>query len=164
LRVGSLRKRKAISPVLATVILIAITLIAAIAVAGFVFGLFGTFTSSATLSIQAGTVICSKTGGQLIAGYAGSAVPASGCGFEVTNTGAGSGSLTAAGPANGAVTFGTLVCHTTAWVADAGCAITGNQNILVTVVWAGATPGQSVQGWVSPTAGAQLNFVTTVLS
>ena len=45
------RKRKAISPVLATVILIAITLIAAIAVAGFVFGLFGSFTSSATVQV-----------------------------------------------------------------------------------------------------------------
>jgi flagellin-like protein len=44
------RHRKAISPVLATVILIAITLIAAIAIAGFVFGLFGSFTSSAQVS------------------------------------------------------------------------------------------------------------------
>ncbi len=48
--VQSGKKRKAISPVLATVILIAITLIAAIAVAGFVFGLFGTFTSTATVT------------------------------------------------------------------------------------------------------------------
>jgi flagellin-like protein len=45
-------KRKAISPVLATVILIAITLIAAVAIAGFVFGLFGSFTSSAQVSAQ----------------------------------------------------------------------------------------------------------------
>jgi len=45
------KKRHAISPVLATVILIAITLIAAIAVAGFVFGLFGSFTSSATVQV-----------------------------------------------------------------------------------------------------------------
>ena len=46
------KQRKAISPVLATVILIAITLIAAIAIAGFVFGLFGSFTSSAQVSGQ----------------------------------------------------------------------------------------------------------------
>ncbi len=46
-----LRNRKAISPVLATVILIAITLIAAIAIAGFVFGLFGSFTSNAQVSV-----------------------------------------------------------------------------------------------------------------
>src|SRR5437879_2928688 len=53
------RKRKAISPVLATVILIAITLIAAIAIAGFVFGLFGSFTSSA--QVQASVVTCTYT-------------------------------------------------------------------------------------------------------
>ena len=47
---NSRKNRKAISPVLATVILIAITLIAAIAIAGFVFGLFGSFTSSAQVS------------------------------------------------------------------------------------------------------------------
>ena len=52
-------RRKAISPVLATVILIAITLIAAVAVSGFVFGLFGTFTNTARVS--AGTVSCSGT-------------------------------------------------------------------------------------------------------
>jgi len=53
------RNKKAISPVLATVILIAITLIASTAIAGFVFGLFGTFTSTAQVS--AGTVTCSGT-------------------------------------------------------------------------------------------------------
>jgi len=51
--------RKAISPVLATVLLIAITLIASAGIAGFVFGLFGTFTSTAQVS--AGTVSCSGT-------------------------------------------------------------------------------------------------------
>jgi len=50
----STKRRKAISPILATVILIAITLIAAIAIAGFVFGLFGSFTSSA--QVQAAPV------------------------------------------------------------------------------------------------------------
>ena len=55
------KNRKAISPVLATVILIAITLIAAIAVAGFVFGLFGTFT--ATAQVSAASVSCVYTTG-----------------------------------------------------------------------------------------------------
>jgi len=50
------KNRKAISPVLATVILIAITLIAAIAIAGFVFGLFGSFTSSAQVSVTQATL------------------------------------------------------------------------------------------------------------
>jgi len=51
MQINSARRRKAISPVLATVILIAITLIAAIAIAGFVFGLFGSFTSTAQVSV-----------------------------------------------------------------------------------------------------------------
>ena len=51
--------RKGISPVLATVILVAVTLTAAIGVGGFVFGLFGTFTSTA--EVEAGTATCSGT-------------------------------------------------------------------------------------------------------
>jgi len=54
------RNHKAISPVLATVILIAITLIAAVAIAGFVFGLFGTFTKTA--EVQSSAVACSGAG------------------------------------------------------------------------------------------------------
>jgi len=76
------RRRKAISPVLATVILIAITLIAAIAVAGFVFGLFGTFTSSATLQVTG--VVCHS--GAAAAAY---------CVLTISNTGGSSGSITA---------------------------------------------------------------------
>jgi archaeal type IV pilus assembly protein PilA len=53
---GHSHGRKAISPVIATVILIAITLIAAIAIAGFVFGLFGSFTSSAQVTATASCV------------------------------------------------------------------------------------------------------------
>jgi len=60
MRINSPKRRRAISPVLATVILIAITLIAAIAIAGFVFGLFGTFTSTAR--VQASATNCSWNG------------------------------------------------------------------------------------------------------
>ena len=44
-------RRSAISPVLATVILIAITLVAGVAIAGFAFGLFGTLSQSANVRI-----------------------------------------------------------------------------------------------------------------
>jgi flagellin-like protein len=57
---SSFERKKAISPVLATVILISITLIAATAVSGFVFGLFGTFTSTAVVSAS-GSSSCSGT-------------------------------------------------------------------------------------------------------
>jgi len=52
-------RRKAISPILATVILIAITLIASIAIGGFVFGLFGTYTNNA--KVEAVSYACSGT-------------------------------------------------------------------------------------------------------
>ena len=52
-------RRKAITPVLATVILIAITLIAAVAISGFVFGLFGNYTNVARVS--AATITCTGT-------------------------------------------------------------------------------------------------------
>jgi flagellin-like protein len=51
--------RKGISPILATVILIAITLIAAIAISGFVFGLFGTYTNTAR--VEATSYVCTGT-------------------------------------------------------------------------------------------------------
>ena len=52
-------RMRGISPVLATVILIAITLIAAIAISGFVFGLFGTFTNTAR--VEAISYSCTGT-------------------------------------------------------------------------------------------------------
>ena len=78
--------RKGISPVLATVILIAITLIAAIAVIGFVFGLFGQFqnppqvTASSSLSSQSGI-----SGGVTL--YNSGSSPASVVGISLTYNG-----------------------------------------------------------------------------
>jgi flagellin-like protein len=53
------RRRRAVSLVVATLVLILVTLIAAAAVAGFVFGLMVTFTDIALVS--AGTPLCSGT-------------------------------------------------------------------------------------------------------
>jgi len=84
-------QRRAISPVLATVILIAITLIAAIAVAGFVFGLFGSFTSSASVSEIGSNFAAGGTTAALAlpgaAPYCGTTPPGSGYYLEFTNTG-----------------------------------------------------------------------------
>jgi len=85
LNINSAKRRRAISPVLATVILIAITLIAAIAIAGFVFGLFGTFTSSANLQLSVVTCVHGAGGNAAGDGY---------CLLDVTNTGGSSGSVT----------------------------------------------------------------------
>jgi len=105
-------RRKAISPVLATVILIAITLIAAIAIAGFVFGLFGSFTSSAQVSAQVSSctlagaspnkVVCTMT----LTNSGTSNTVANGCSINVggaavasTPTGAGIANVPAGGTA-----------------------------------------------------------------
>ena len=125
-------KRKAISPVLATVILIAITLIAAVAIAGFVFGLFGTFTKTATVVgstvtcvdatgyctvslINSGTAItatsgtCTESyGGATYHGTdtAGTIVPATGAGVAVTCTlQVGAAALVGGEPVSGSISL-----------------------------------------------------------
>jgi len=85
MKINYARRRRGISPVLATVILIAITLIAAIAIAGFVFGLFGTFTSSANLQLSVVSCVHGTAGNVAGSGY---------CELAVTNTGGSSGSIT----------------------------------------------------------------------
>jgi len=86
MNIQNARRRRGISPVLATVILIAITLIAAIAIAGFVFGLFGTFTSGQNLQLV-GTSCYSST-------HTG-ATTENVCVLSLTNTGGASASITA---------------------------------------------------------------------
>src|SRR5579871_6837272 len=44
-------QRRAISPIIATVLIIAVTLIAAVAIGGFVFGIFGTASQSAQIAV-----------------------------------------------------------------------------------------------------------------
>ncbi|MEM0321963.1 MAG: archaellin/type IV pilin N-terminal domain-containing protein, partial [Thermoprotei archaeon] len=57
---GSKRRsgRRAISPVIATIILIAITIVIAIAVAGWVFGLFGSYSKTQAATILAAESLC----------------------------------------------------------------------------------------------------------
>lgn len=92
MQITNVKGRKAISPVIATVILIAITLIAAIAIAGFVFGLFGSFTSTAQVSVTvvsctvANPPVCSITLSN--SGTANTAVIGTAGGFSLTYGGA----------------------------------------------------------------------------
>lgn len=87
MNIGSVRKRKAISPVLATVILIAITLVAGVAIAGFAFGLFGTLGTTANIKELA--AVCSHQ-----------AATNSTVGVKVTNTGGATGTLNGISPSN----------------------------------------------------------------
>jgi len=97
--IKNVKHRRAISPVLATVILIAITLIAAIAIAGFVFGLFGTFTSGQNMQLSTQACYASgSSGGHTLSSnntafFTLSPYPG-GCVLAITNTGGASGSIT----------------------------------------------------------------------
>ncbi len=60
-RLGT-RRKSGISPVIATIILIAITIVIAVAVAGWVFGLFGSYSKNQPLSILAASSTCTSSG------------------------------------------------------------------------------------------------------
>ena len=136
------KKRQAISPVLATVLLIAITLIAATAVSGFVFGLFGTFTSVAQVS--AGTVTCSGTPEV--------------CAVGLQNTGSGNVAITGICQmnfgGNNYLSNAVLVSGSL----DAGKTATVNCTIPTS---AHALSGTQVTGWIVLGNGADVLYVGT---
>jgi flagellin-like protein len=143
------KNRKAISPVLATVILIAITLIAAIAIAGFVFGLFGSFTSSAQVSAQVTSCI---------AGPAASSANNNVCTVVLTNT----------GTSNVAVTGGSVQIAGTAHTCNGALAlntIAASSSAQFVCLQLAATPGQTVGsqaiGTVTLSNGASVPFSGT---
>jgi flagellin-like protein len=155
---GRRKQRRAVSPVLATVILIAITLIAAVAIAGFVFGLFGAFTSTAQISIT--SVSCSANNKL--------------CTLVLTN----SGTASTQSGTSGTITFGgqtvTMQCGATPLTSVSGSttvttggtgttAITAGQSQLIYCSWnpSGAQPGQQFVGAVSLANGAQVQFSGT---
>jgi flagellin-like protein len=131
------RGRKAISPVIATVILIAITLIAAIAIAGFVFGIFGSFSSSATVTVT-GVAIPSGSGGAFPV-TAGCSTTAATPYVSISNSGTGSTtvtgvSLTYAGNTNRATLTGCTI----------GAA--GSSTATLYIVITGFSPGAALKG------------------
>jgi len=140
-------KRKAISPVLATVILIAITLIAAIAVAGFVFGLFGSFTSTARVSLAAPS-ISHGTGvtitGTVVAYNSGS-----------SNANANSATLTYGGQTCAATITGAPAVITAGLAPGTTLTVTGTAGCPASI------SGQAFVGSLSLSNGAQVPFSGT---
>ena len=56
------KSKRAISPVIATIILVAITIVIAVAVAGWVFGLFGNYSKTANgVTVVSGLSTCSRS-------------------------------------------------------------------------------------------------------
>jgi len=149
MRINSPTTRKAISPVLATVILIAITLIAAIAIAGFVFGLFGSFTSSAQISAQVSACYVSP----------GANATTNRCFLTLRNTGTSNAAFTGGsikvGGINTACTFGGGPASGTSVPAS------GSLKIACTAGGTAQTAGSQAVGTISLSNGASVPFSGT---
>jgi len=164
MKINSSRRRKAISPVLATVILIAITLIAAIAVAGFVFGLFGTFTSGQNLQLV-GTSCASAAAAKLDGVTAHTAT--NDCLTALTNTGGAAGSITACSIYGASQTIygGTTTAHPTTLTAETTVAVPAGTTSGAPIVVecdsaAGLTAGAAISGSLVVASGSPLAFST----
>jgi flagellin-like protein len=143
------KTRKAISPVLATVILIAITLIASIAIAGFVFGLFGSFTSTAQVTVVPVTCNNSPNSPGTLT-----------CTLTIKNTGSSSTSVTAVFLAYGTQVPGTGCSP----VVSAGQSTTCTAIFNLTPTTSTIPVGQAVQGSITLSNGASVPWSGTVAS
>jgi len=146
-------KRKAISPVLATVILIAITLIAAIAIAGFVFGLFGSFTSSAQVSGQVTSCLAYNAAGG--GGAPGTHANNNVCTITLTNIGTSNVVVT-----GGSVQIGgtAVACNGALVLPTVGASNTASFVCLQAVATASQTVGSQAVGAVTLSNGATVAF------
>ena len=143
--------RKAISPAIATVMLIAITLIAGVAIGGYIFGLFGTQTATAQVSSSSATLVAGTAasgGTSATAFYYYCAAPATQTGqLDFINGGVSSARITGISLTYGGVTYTnssiptTMACST---VASAGSATIYMQGRPVTVSGGALFVGEAI--------------------
>ncbi len=147
MQITNVKGRKAISPVIATVILIAITLIAAIAIAGFVFGLFGSFTSVARLSVSTTNIASGTTPSGTI---------------TIQNTGTANAAIDSISLVYGGVTY-TYTYTTPAGPVTAGSSYTLTLPPTGTSPWAlgAATSGETFSGSLAASNGGSISFTGT---
>src|SRR3989442_11580575 len=109
-----LRDRRAISPIVATVLIVAVTLVASVAIAGFVFGIFAQQGNSAQVSVTAtGLLAATFTAGTPIAATCGAAANAY---LTLTNVGTASGlpssvTITSGGATNSFTVTSSTACN-----------------------------------------------------
>ena len=128
-------KRKGISPVLATVILIAITLISGVSMAGFSFGLFNTMGTTANIT---------SVGVTCVAG----ASATSSCQVSLRNTGDASSAVLACSLAGAASAASGAATVPSGQVSSATC----------TGAPADTMPGETVQGTFTLSSGITVPF------
>ncbi len=154
--------RKAISPIIATVLIIAVTLIAAVAIGGFVFGIFGSSSNSGEIQVT-GIALTATGVGTAGAGTAACATATSANDIVLTNTGTAAASATSV-----SITYGGSVYT---WSFAAACVVTaaglatGNPMVVTLTdgAVAGATSGASYTGTVTMSNGAILIFAGTFI-
>ncbi|MBI2937011.1 MAG: hypothetical protein HYY22_02260 [Thaumarchaeota archaeon] len=139
-------KRKGISPVLATIILLAVTVAVGVGVASYVFGLFGTYSESAAIKVQGAPTlkVLTPNGGNLT--------------ITLANAGAQSDSVsTITTTVNGQQISGSLYPVTPTTVNGGGGTLSFN------ATFAGATfaAGTSYQVKISFNSGSLLAVTTT---
>jgi len=156
------QKRMGISPILATIMLIAVTLVAAVAMAAFVFGLFGSLGDSANLTSS--VAVCSVSDTAITIGATTFHTSAGGnptCFMAVRNSGTASGTVSGCsiGGVSGAMydaTSGTLVSSYT---------IAGSKSVGIECDYAGGTPSVGARaGGILTTAGIGVSFAGTWLT
>jgi flagellin-like protein len=167
------QQRKAISPIVATVLIIAATLIAAAAILGYVFGIFGSSSNTPNISV-------------ISASLSHTAVAPTGTGAAAVNTGLavlcgplpatnvpgywGSATLSNSGSASGTLLSLTLTYSGATYTASvaAGCSVLsgGSTSVYVTGVptaagGMAALTGQTFNGYITTSAGAQASLTGT---
>jgi flagellin-like protein len=150
---GNKYQRKGISPLIATLTLIAVTLVAAVAVGGYVFGIFGSQTSTAQVSVTYAQISAHQAGSALTIQVGGNPTNPIGT-IKLVNSGTSS-----IGISGLSLTYG----GTTAFAsASSGTIQSGStQTIYITDLATTATAGQQFTGAVVLSNGVQVPFSGT---
>ncbi len=154
---GKNGQRKAISPIIATVLIIAVTLIASVAIGGFVFGIFGSSSQSAQISVTNTSLAAAN----FLAANAGTTFTCSATFAPGTTL-----TLTNAGTSGAAVTGATITWAgaNNAFAPSAACPVGAAGSATATVYLVFTTPqmtadavaGQTYSGTVTLSNGATL--------
>jgi flagellin-like protein len=164
---GTYGTRRAISPIIATVLIIAVTLIAAVAIGGFVFGIFGSSTNSAQVAVTgqnlvAADLLSTNTAASPTCSVAGGADD-----ITLTNTGTAAVSVTGVtitwgGSVNSFSVSGTCIVSA---AGNAGATTNGNPMSVLfgatNKLSQSAVTGQTYTGTVTMGNGAVLVFQGT---
>ncbi|MBI3023896.1 MAG: type IV pilin N-terminal domain-containing protein [Thaumarchaeota archaeon] len=145
-------QRKAISPIIATVLIIAVTLVASVAIGGFVFGLFGSSTVTAQVQAIAASIPSSISTGSTFTAVCATAQGAAGY-TQFSNTGTANTIISTISITFGGVSY-------SAALGGSSCTVTAGSSLYVQISFipAGATAGSQYSGFVVTANGAQVVF------